>query len=244
MSALLRAELLKLRTTRTFSALVGAATVVSLLIVALAATKGSVASPDDIRNNLNAANPSGLLTVLLGAIGMTGEWRHRTITSTVLAAPARVRLLTAKTLSYALAGMLLSLLVTLAIMLVGTLILSGRGEATLGVGDLADLLWRNVLVAALFGALGVCLGAVFRNQVATIIGIVLMFFFLEPLLLALAPEVGRFAPFSGAPNGILGGVDLPNGELLAPGIALAVSIAWVSATFVAGAALLRRRDLV
>jgi ABC-2 type transport system permease protein len=200
MSALLRAELLKLRTTRTFAALVGAATVVSLLIVTLAATKGSVATPDDIRSNLNAANPSALLTVLLGAIGMTGEWRHRTITSTVLAAPARVRLLTAKTLAYALAGMLLSLLVTLAIMLVGTLILSARGEATLGVADLADLLWRNVLVAALFGALGVCLGAVIRNQIATIIGIVLMFFFLEPLLLTLAPEVGRFGPFSGAPT--------------------------------------------
>jgi ABC-2 type transport system permease protein len=244
MSALLRAELLKLRTTRTFAALVGAATVVSLLIVTLAATKGSVARPDDIRSNLNAANPSGLLTLLLGAIGMTGEWRHRTITSTVLATPARVRLLAAKTLSYTLAGMLLSLLVTLAIMLVGTLLLSARGAPTLGAADLADLLWRNLLVAALFGALGVCLGAIVCNQIATLIGIILMFFFLEPLLLQLAPDVGRFTPFSGAPNGILGGVDFPNGELLAPGIAVLVSIAWISATFAAGAALLRRRDLV
>jgi hypothetical protein len=244
MSALLRAELLKLRTTRTFAALVGAATVLSLLIVTLAATTGSVATPADIRSNLNAANPSGLLTLLLGAIGMTAEWRHRTITSTVLAAPARVRLLAAKTLAYTLAGMLLSLLVTLAIMLVGTLLLSARGAPALGVADLADLLWRSLLIAALFGALGVGLGAIVRNQIATVIGIVLMFFFLEPLLLALAPEVGRFAPFTGAPNGILGGFDLPNGELLAPGIAVAVSIAWVSATFAAGAALLRRRDLV
>ena len=31
--------------------------------------------------------------VLLGAIGMTGEWRHRTITSTILASPDRVPLL-------------------------------------------------------------------------------------------------------------------------------------------------------
>lgn len=71
-----------------------------------------------------------------------------------------------------------------------------------------------------------------------------MLFFLEPVLLQVVPEVGRFGPFLGAPNGILGGVDLPTGELLAPGIALVVSIGWVIAAFTAGAASLRRRDLV
>jgi ABC-2 type transport system permease protein len=244
MSALLRAELLKLRTTRTFAALVATAMLVSLAIAALAASRGSASSADDIRSNLNAANPSGLLALLLGAIGMTGEWRHRTITSTVLAAPNRVRLLAAKTLSHAFAGVLLSALVTLAIMVLGTLVLSGRGEATLGAAALADLLWRSLVIAALFGALGVGVGAVVRNQTVTVVGIILMFFFLEPVLLQVAPEVGRFGPLSGAPNGILGGFDLPKGELLAPAAAVAVSIGWVSAAFAAGAVLLRRRDLV
>ena len=90
---------------------------------------------------------------------MTGEWRHRTITGTVLAAPDRLRLLAAKAISYAVAGVVLSLLVTVATMLVGTLILAGRGEATLGAGGLADVLWRNLAVAALLGPLGVAFGA-------------------------------------------------------------------------------------
>jgi ABC-2 type transport system permease protein len=244
MSALLRAELLKLRTTRTFTALVGTSMAVGLLVITLAATMGDAMTPDDVRGNINAANPSGLLALLLGVVGMTGEWRHRTITSTVLAAPDRVRLLTAKTLSHAFAGMLLALVVTLAIMLVGTAILSARGQETLGVVALADLLWRSLVVAGLLGALGVGIGAVARNQTVTVVGIVLALVVVEPILLDLVPEVGRFGPFSGTPNAILGGFDLPDAKLLAPGIAIAVSIAWVSAAFAAAAGLLRRRDLV
>ena len=59
-------------------------------------------------------------------MGMAGEWRHRTITSTVLAAPRRLRLLSAKTISYAVAGIAISLIVTVTIMAIGTVILSGE----------------------------------------------------------------------------------------------------------------------
>jgi ABC-2 type transport system permease protein len=53
--------------------------------------------------------------VILGAIAMTGEWRHRTITGSVLAAPNRVRLLAAKASSYSVAGITLSILVTVPV---------------------------------------------------------------------------------------------------------------------------------
>jgi ABC-2 type transport system permease protein len=245
MSALLRAELIKLRTTRTFVAIVATGTVLSLGLTILVAINSTPGTPDDVRDFFTIANPSALLALLLGAIGMTGEWRHRTITSAVLAAPDRVRLLAAKTLSHAIAGAVLALVVSLVIMLVGTLILSSRGAATLGADAIADVLWRSMLVAALFGALGVGIGAVVRNQPATVVGIVLVLFLVEPLLVQSVPEVARFGPLSGAPNGILGGFDLPKGEeLLAPVAAIAVSIGWVTAAFAAGAALLRRRDLV
>lgn len=177
-------------------------------------------------------------------MGMAGEWRHRTITSTVLAAPHRLLLLAAKTLSYAVAGAVLSLIVTVTIMAAGTLTLSAGGDTTLGVADLADVLWRNLAVAALLGALGVGIGGLVRNQVAAIIGLLVFGFALEPAILELAPKVGRFGPTSGAPNGVLGIDPFDGGDPLAPGIALLVMIAWVGAASAATAALLVRRDLV
>jgi ABC-2 type transport system permease protein len=168
MTALLHAELLKLRTTRTFAAIVGTAAALSLILVALGAILGAETDPRALFTN----NSITYIIVLLGAIGMTGEWRHRTITGTVLAAPDRLRLLAAKAVSYSVAGVVLSLLVTVATMLVGTLILDGRGEATLGPGGLADVLWRNLAVAGVLGPLGVGVGALVRNQIVTVVGLV------------------------------------------------------------------------
>ena len=246
MSPLLQAELLKLRTTRTFVALVGAALALSLLVVVLVSLLADDFTSDDVRE-LFTADFTGLFIILLGVIGMAGEWRHRTITSTVLAAPDRIRLLTAKMLSYAAAGALLSLIVTLTIMLVGTLILSARGEETAALSDLFDVLWRNLLVAALVGALGVGIGAVIRNQVVAIVGVLFVAFVLEPTLVGLAPDYGRFGPTQGAPSGIIGvaGFDGEDTDfLLAPGVAVLVMLGWIGAFFAAGAARLRGGDLV
>ena len=82
MSALLRAELLKLRTTRTFVAFVGAAVGLSLLVVVLTTVIVDDLNEEDVRM-LFTADFSSLFILLLGVMGMAGEWRHRTITATV-----------------------------------------------------------------------------------------------------------------------------------------------------------------
>jgi ABC-2 type transport system permease protein len=244
MSALLRAELLKLRTTRTFAALVAAAAALSLLVVVLTSLLSDTLTERDV-SSLFTADFTGLLILLLGIMGMAGEWRHRTITGTVLAAPQRLRLLGAKVLSHAAAGALLSLIVTLTIMLVGTAILSARGEVTVGVADLADILWRNLLVAALLGALGVCIGGLVRNQVAAIVGTLVVSFVVEPTLFALVPQIARFAPTQGAPSGIVQ-VDAFGGlvDRLEPAVAVLVMLGWIALLFAAAGARLRRFDLV
>jgi ABC-2 type transport system permease protein len=242
-TALLRAELLKLRTTRTFVALVGTALALSLVAVGLTTALGDNPTEEDVRD-LFTSDFSSLFISLLGVMGMAGEWRHRTITSAVLAAPDRLRLLAAKTLSYATAGMVLSLIVTVTIMAVGTLILSGRGVTTLGAGDLADVLWRNLVVAALLGAFGVCIGGLLRNQIVAIVGLLVLSFALEPAVLAVAENVGRFGPMVGAPSGIQGINPFEEGKLLDPGIAVLVMLVWVGVGFAATAVILRRRDLV
>lgn len=246
MKPLLRAELLKLRTTRTFAALVGATLALSLLVVVLT----GLLSNDWTENNtrgLFAADFTGLFIMLLGIIGMAGEWRHRTITGTFLAAPDRVRLLTAKGLSYAVAGIVLSLIVTVTIMIVGTVILASRGIDTLSLATLVDVLWRNLLVAALVGALGVGVGALVRNQIVAIIGVLIIGFVVDPALFALAPEVAAYGPTGGAPGGIID-ID-PFGDsdsdfLLSPPVAVLVMLGWIALFFSAAGVRLRSRDLV
>lgn len=246
MSALLRGELLKLRTTRTFAALVGAALALSLLVVVLSALLA-----DDFRDrpvrDLFAADFASLFILLLGIMGLAGEWRHRTIAGTVLAAPNRLRLLAAKSLAYAAAGALLSAIVTVAIMVVGSAILAARGLPTATAAELADVLWRNLLVAALLGALGVGLGGVVRSQVAAIVGVLVMAFAVEPTLFALAPEVAAYGPTGGAPAAIqdvdpLG--DRRSDRLLAPGVAVLVLCGWIALLFAAAAARMQRGDIV
>ena len=244
MSVLLRAELLKLRTTRTFASLVAASLVLSLLVVGLSAALTNDVTADQARD-IFSADFTGLFITLLGVMGMAGEWRHRTITGTVLAAPDRVRLLAAKLLSYAVAGVVLSLIVTVAILILGTVILSARDLPTLSGADMLDVLWRNLLVAALFGAFGVCVGGLVRNQVVAIIGILVAGFALEPALLFVVPDVARFGPIVGLPTAIQSAESgFPEANLLSAGAATAFMVLWVVVLFAATAALLRRRDLV
>jgi ABC-2 type transport system permease protein len=243
--ALLRAELIKLRTTRTFVVLTAATLAISLLVVVLTTTIQDEWTEDDARD-LFTSDFTGLFILLLGVMGMAGEWRHRTITSTVLAAPRRLRLLSAKTISYAVAGIAISLIVTVTIMAIGTLILSARDLPTAGLGDLADVLWRNLVVAAYLGAFGVCIGGLIRNQIVAIVGLLLLMFAIEPAVLGLAPEVGKFGPTLAAPNGFIGLEDVfgEGDEQLTPAVALLVMIGWVGLAFTAAAARLERRDLV
>ena len=245
MSAFLHAELLKLRTTRTFAALVLAAVALSLLVVVLIATIEDGFSSEDARDLLTV-DASAFFVLLLGAIGITGEWRHRTITSSLLAAPDRIRFLAAKLLAYAAAGALLSIGVTLAISLAASLILSARDEVTPDLSDVLDVLWRNALVAALLGALGVAIGSVIRNQIGAIITILVLIFVVEPTVFGLEPDVGAWLPLSGAPAGITQG---PTGfgegtsEILSTGTAVLVELGWIAALAVIGGLLLRNRDL-
>jgi hypothetical protein len=246
MTALLRAELIKLRTTRTFLALTGVAVGTSLLICVLVSLL-SEPTQEDVLTDVFTADTSSLFIVILAIVGITGEWRHRTITSSLLAAPNRLRFLVAKTLAFAAAGLLLSLLISITIAIVGMIILSSRDLPTPELGELVGQIIRNAEVAALLGAFGLALGSLVRNQPVAIVGVLLLSFAIEPTLIALAPDVARFAPFSALSAAIqeipaenIGNEDL---NLLSPSLAVLAMLAWIGTAFTAGAVLLKRRDL-
>jgi ABC-2 type transport system permease protein len=246
MKPLLRAELIKLSTTRTFAGLAGAAVGVSLLITVLVAVL-TEPTEESVLVDVFASDLSAFFIFMLAVIGIGGEWRHRTITSSLLAAPDRLRFLAAKALAFAAAGAVLSVMVSVAIAIVGTAVVSARGLPLPEAAELAELLGRNVLVAALVGALGVGLGALVRNQVVAVVGVLVLGFVVEPMVISLVPEVGRFGPFSALPTALTGipaeDAGLGDVDLLAPGLAALVMMAWISAAFAAGYALLRARDV-
>jgi ABC-type transport system involved in multi-copper enzyme maturation permease subunit len=246
MTALLRAELLKLRTTRTFIALTGVAVGTSLVICVLV-TLLTKPTQESVLTDVFTIDTSGLFIIVLAIVGITGEWRHRTITSSLLAAPDRLRFLAAKTLAFAAAGLVLSLLISIAVAIVGMVILSARGLPTPHTGELLGQIARNAESAAFLGAFGLALGTLVRNQVVAIVGVLVLLLVVEPTLLGLAPAVGRFGPFSALPAGIQ---DIPPSDigadkahLLSPALAALAMFAWIGAAFAAGAVLLRRRDL-
>src|SRR3954470_4456547 len=246
MSRLLRAELIKLATTRTFYALAGAAIAISLLITILIASL-SEPTRDSVLNDVFQNDTSGLFIMILAIVGITGEWRHRTITSSLLAAPDRVRFLAAKMIAFALAGVALSLLISVTVSVVGLVILSIRDLPTPEAGQLIEQIARNAAVAALLGGLGVGLGSVIRNQVVAVVGVILLALLIEPTLAAVAPKVERFGPTGGLPTAVATvdrkKADFSEETLLAPLLAALVMLAWIAVTFGAGAALLRARDV-
>ena len=65
-----------------------------------------------------------------------------------------------------------------------------------------------------------------------------MTFAIEPAVIGLASEVGKFGPTVGAPNGFIGLEDVfgEGEEQLTPAVALLVMIGWVGLAFAAAAA--------
>jgi ABC-2 type transport system permease protein len=245
MTDLLRAELLKLRTTRTFVGLTGVAVGTSL-IIALLVSILTEPTRDSVIADVYASDTSSFFILLLGAIGISGEWRHRTITSSLLAAPHRVRLLGAKTIAYAAAGVVMSLAIAASVAVTATTVLAVRGLPLPVVGDLLGQIGRNAILAALLGAFGVAIGGLIRSQIVAVVALLALGFVAEPLVFALAPEVGRFGPLGALANAVAG---LPENMgddadvLLGVGPAIAAMLAWIAATFALAAVLLVRRDL-
>ena len=245
MTDLLRAELLKLRTTRTFVALTGVAAGTSLIIAILVSIL-TEPTRDSVIVDVYSSDTSSFFILLLGAIGISGEWRHRTITSSLLAAPDRIRFLAAKVIGYAAAGVVMSLVIAAAVAVTGTIVLAVRDLPLPAVDELLGQVGRNAIVAALLGAFGVAIGGLIRSQIVAVIALHMLGFVAEPLVVAFAPDAGRFGPLGALPIAAAG---LPNDTgadglvLLGVGPAIAAMLAWIAVVFALGAVLLVRRDL-
>ena len=183
MTQLLSAEMFKLRTTRTFYGLVGGCLGLVLLIVVLASALGSPKPGDPVMQNaMGIAALAQAFAMVLGVLAITTEFRHGTITPTLLIVPQRSRLMLAKLGATALTCLVLGLLTCGAVALIAAGITSARGiddNATTSL--VVKMIVGGTLATGLFGLIGFGLGAIVRNQVGGIIGALVYMLVVEPL---------------------------------------------------------------
>ncbi len=218
MIRLIGAELLKIRTTRTFWGLTAGAVGLVLLIVVLSLSlDDSLGTETDVRDLLSVAGFSGLLALVLGVVVGAGEYRHGTIAWTLLVTPERLRAVSAQTLACAVAGAVIGLTAFVLATAVAIPWLSAKDSPLPPVSELLELVAGVVAYAGLSAALGAGLGALLRNQVAGIVIVLVGLFVVDPTLAALDESVASFT-LSGL-GAAISGADDNSSELLEPIVA-------------------------
>jgi ABC-2 type transport system permease protein len=241
MRALVSAELLKLRTTRTAFWFLASIVLLTLAVNAANLATADFLDEEDLETALSGAGVGAALLMILGIVGTTGEYRHGTITSALLATPERTRLVAAKLLAYLITGAVLGGTAMAATFAMGIPWLSARDAPLelLEAGDYLELVARGVALSALSGAIGVGIGAIVRNQVAAVVGTLVYLFILEPVVSVISNDVAAYTV--GRAQTALGSGDLDDGLAAVP--AGLVVTGWVLLLGWVGALLEERRDV-
>lgn len=248
MTALISSELLKIRTTRGWYAYLTV-----LLLLSGLAVAGDIGSTEDVRRGtldfqlglVDGAGIAALLSIILGITLVTTEFRHGTITPTLLVAPVRERVLASKGIATAGVSLLFGLVSLAVIGAVAVSWLSIIGaDLHLAERDVGVRAGQVLLLAVLFGLLGAAIGTLVQSQVAALVGTLVWIFLAETLLIGVLglldlDGVAPYLPFQAldAADGTGGG------DLLSYWPGVGVSLAWVAVIGAAGAVRLRGRDI-
>jgi ABC-2 type transport system permease protein len=257
-----RAELSKIFTTRAWWVLaVILAGYVALLSGGLVIVVFGVAGTDAAQGGMFAPLAYSMTTavgyvmpLLLGALVVTTEHRHGTLTPTFLATPSRGAVLAGKFGAGLVVAALLGVIGLAAAVAAGAIPLAAFGADTLlGDGDTWLMFGRILLAMALWGAIGVAFGVLLPSQVGAIIVVLAFTQFVEPVLRTAGAfvegldQVVRFLP--GAASDSLVGTSVftaftAQGAEALPWWAAALVLAGYAAVFAAiGAATTWRRDV-
>jgi ABC-type transport system involved in multi-copper enzyme maturation permease subunit len=253
MMRLVRAEFRKLSTTRLWLwvllACVAWAAGYTALAIGFSARHGSLSPPltgTAAQHALLAigAGGAGPLAAILGAVGVTGEYRYRTAAATFLATPARGRVVTAKLITYLLAGAAYGLACDVVSLAVAVPWLSARGlhVPVTGHGNLA-VLAAVIASGAIFAVAGAGLGALAGGQLATVTGLLLYLYVAEPLLTHITALHAWTAYLPGVAADGLTQATQAGVTLLAPWVGGVVLAGWAAAFAAAGTLRTRRRDI-
>ena len=138
---------------------------------------------------------SYFFAIIIGIMLMSGEFRHGTAVATFLTAPKRGTVLANKLGIAAIGGILVMVISTAAGLAGGWVALSFFPDAA----DPTSAVFVNTLLAAvvsgaILGIVGVALGTLIRNQMLAITGALIYLFVIDPILLTLLPDTGKYLP--------------------------------------------------
>jgi ABC-2 type transport system permease protein len=209
-----RAELLKLRTTRLAAGLLALATGLTTLVTVILSTGAgtgdsnipALSNAEGLRAIVTNTGFAMLVATVFGVTVATGEFRHQTATDTYLDQPNRTRILVAKLIAAAGVGLLFGLVASVIATAVGVAVAAGKGyDLAIGTRTIAGYAGGAVLACGLLAAVGVGIGALLRAQLAALIAVFVWVMGVEQLVAGVAPDAGRFLPFLAATT--LGGAD-------------------------------------
>ncbi|MDQ1536608.1 MAG: type transport system permease protein, partial [Actinomycetota bacterium] len=151
-----------------------------------------------------------LLTLVVGVMSIGSEYRHKTITSTFLSTPKRVRVMAAKVTSLLGIGAFYGLVFLVGSVGVGSVIIALKGFSPLpDAGPIVRTLALSLLALGLWSLIGLGAGILIPNQIAAILIAVGAAWIVEPIagvLLGLVSWGRPIVPFlpSAAPTAMVG----------------------------------------
>jgi len=190
MTRLLRSELLKVRTTNVWwGLLLGLLVLAGLALAlnsfvavqALSGDEGFAAevgpTPAAIAASVYTSGQlfGTLIPMVLGGLIATNEYRHQTATPTFLAAPRRIQVVLAKLACAVVCGAVFGLVVLAVNVPVGALVLSANGHPTyLAEPTTIGGVLLYLLSYAVWAVFGFGLGTLLKNQVVTLVVLVVL----------------------------------------------------------------------
>jgi len=252
MIELVRAELLKVRSTRLWIGMaigaVGLTGVSTILFLALANSANAqangvhpIVTTQDLRTLVFQASGTLAFVLVLAATMATAEFRYGTASGTYLAVPSRMRVISAKSIAAAIVGLLYGVAAAAMTVLIAVIWLTADGRSIPVGGSVIGAIGQEGLRCAYGAALAVGVGAALRSQLVSILGLLGWLFIVEPLGVALLPRFAKFMPFAGVGGAFGRGNE--TAVLFGWAGSLALAVVWVASVWASAVSLERSRDV-
>lgn len=250
MIGLIGVELAKVRTTRLWiGLLVGVVALAGLGAVATLAIADSpegveagltpITDADDVRDLVATGSVAGVFALVLGAVSMTTEHRHRTLSGTFLVTPRRWPIVAAKVAGSGVVGFAFGVVGGLIPLIAVVVDFALAGDAVPFDGSVVVAIAAVGAGSCFSGAMGAAVGASLRSQLIAVLGVLGWALVVESLLGAIVPASVRWFPFTGLTNALT----QTGTDLLSPAAAALTMAAYLAAALALGIAITMARDV-